>query len=123
MSIIERQLQLCLNKLQQWATGNGCCQNILHITVYDNKYMKLFDGRPNAIRTFGLPIEQLLPASNIQILEILETPSYFILPPCCIKPSKIVLDLVHLKKDRPDASIYQQLFLEIRDGYRGYIPV
>ena len=23
MSIIERQLQLCLNKLQQWATDNG----------------------------------------------------------------------------------------------------
>ena len=24
MSIIERQLQLCLNKLQQWATDKGC---------------------------------------------------------------------------------------------------
>ena len=23
MSVIERQLQLCLNKLQQWATDNG----------------------------------------------------------------------------------------------------
>ena len=34
-----------------------------------------------------------------------------------------MLDLVHLKKDRTDASIYQQLFMEIRDGYRGYIPV
>ena len=55
--------------------------------------------------------------------DILEKPSYFILPPWCIKPRKIVLDLVHLKKDRPDASMYQQHFLEIRDRYRDYIPV
>ena len=53
----------------------------------------------------------------------METPSYFIVPPWCTKRPKIVLDLVHLKKDRTDASIYQQLFMEIRDRYRGYIPV
>ena len=35
----------------------------------------------------------------------------------------MVLDLVHLKKDRTDASIYQQLFNENRDKYRDYIPV
>ena len=34
-----------------------------------------------------------------------------------------MLDLVHQKKDRTDASIYQQLFMEIRDRYRDYIPV
>ena len=28
-----------------------------HNTVFDNKYMKLFDARPNAIRTFGLCIK------------------------------------------------------------------
>ena len=33
------------------------------------------------------------------------------------------MDLVHLKKHRTDASIYQQLFMEIRDRYRDYIPV
>ena len=39
MSIIERQLQLCLNKLQQWATDNGfqfsktktVCMHICHL--------------------------------------------------------------------------------------------
>ena len=61
--------------------------------------------------------------SSIELSDILETPSNFILPPWCIKPPKIVLDLVHLKKDRTDASIYQQLFMEIRDRYRDYIPV
>ena len=85
--------------------------------------MKLFDARPSAIRTFGLRIEHFLIASNIELSDILETPSYFILPAWCIKPPKIVLDLVHLKKDRTDASIYQQLFMEIRDRYRDYIPV
>ena len=30
---------------------------------------------------------------------------------------------MHLKKDRTDASVYQQLFMEIRDRYRDYIPV
>ena len=34
-----------------------------------------------------------------------------------------MLDLVHLKNDQTDASIYQQLFMEIRDRYRDYIPV
>ena len=59
--------------------------------------MKLFDARPSAIPTFGLRIKQFLTASNIEFSDILETPSYFILPPWCIKPPKIVLDLVHLK--------------------------
>ena len=54
--------------------------------------------------------------------DILETPSYFVLPPWCIKPPKIVLDLVHLKKIHTDASVYQQLLMEIRDRYRDYIP-
>ena len=90
--------------------------------VFDNKYMKLFDARPSAIRTFGLRIKQFLTASNIELSDILETP-YFIVPPWCIKLPKIVLDLVHLKKDLTDASIYQQLFMEIRDRYRDYIPV
>ena len=78
--------------------------------VFDNKYMKLFDARPTAIRTFGLCIKQFWTASNIELFDILETPSYFILPPWCIELPKIVLDLVYLKKDRTDASIYQQPF-------------
>ena len=45
------------------------------------------------------------------------------LPPWCIKPLKIVLDLVHLKKDCTDAPVYQQLFMEIRNSYCDYIPV
>ena len=74
-----------------------------HNTVFDNKYMKLFDARPNAIYTFGLRIKQFLTVSNIELSDILETPSYFISPPWCIKPPKIVLHLVHLKKDQTDA--------------------
>ena len=88
-----------------------------HNAVFDNKYMKLFDARPKAIRTFGLRIKPFLTASHIDFSDILEKPSYFVLPP------KFVLDLLHLKKDRTDAFIYQQLFMDIRDRYRGYIPV
>ena len=40
-----------------------------------------------------------------------------------MKPPKIVLDQVHLKKDRTDAFVYQQLFMEICDRYSDYIPV
>ena len=58
----------------------------------------VFDARPSAIRTFGLRIKQFLTTSNIEFSDILETPSYFILPPWCVKPPKIVLDLVQLKK-------------------------
>ena len=39
-----------------------------HGALFDNKYMKLFDARPNAIRTFGLRIKQFLTASNIDFL-------------------------------------------------------
>ena len=67
-------------------------------SVFDNKFMKLFNARPIAIRTFGLRIKQFLTASNIYFSEILETPSYFVLPLCYIKALKIVLDLIHLKK-------------------------
>ena len=95
----------------------------IHDAMFDNKFMKLFDARPDTIRTFGLRIKTFLTESNIDFSDILETPSYFMLPPWCIKPPKIVLDLVHLKKDRTDASVYQQLFMEIRDRYRENIPV
>ena len=90
-----------------------------HDVVFDNKYMKLFD----AIHTFNLCIKQFLTASNIDFSDILEAPSYLVLPPWCIKPPKIVLDLMHLKKDRTDASVYQKLFMEIRERYCDYIPV
>ena len=39
-----------------------------HNAVFDNKYMKLFDARPSAIRTFGLRITQFLTAYNIDFL-------------------------------------------------------
>ena len=56
-----------------------------HNAVFDNKYMKFFDARPSAIRTFGLRIKQFLTVSNIELSDTLETPSYFTLPPWCIK--------------------------------------
>ena len=56
-------------------------------------------------------IKQFLTASNIDFSDILETPSYFILPPWCVKPPKIVLDLVHLKKDRTDCINIPATFL------------
>ena len=45
------------------------------------------------------------------------------LPPWYIKPPKIVLNLVHLKKDHIDAYIYQKLLSEILERYRDYISV
>ena len=42
-----------------------------HDTLFDNKYMKLSDARPNAIHTFGLHIKQFLTASNIVFSDIL----------------------------------------------------
>ena len=57
----------------------------------------------------------LLPTYDFS--ENLETPSYFVLAPI------ILPNLIHLKKDRTDAFIYQQLFMDIRDRYHDYIPV
>ena len=69
-----------------------------HDAVFDNKYMKLFDARPNAIRTFGPRISQFLTVSNTDVSDILETPSYFCVTTWWIKPPKTVLDLMHPKK-------------------------
>ena len=52
--------------------------------VFDIKYMKLFDARPNVFRSFGLHMKQFLTASNIDFSGILETPSYFVSPPWCV---------------------------------------
>ena len=57
--------------------------------VFDNKYMKLFDARPSAVRTFDFRIKQFLTASNIELSDILETP-YFILPPFVFYPTTLV---------------------------------
>ena len=57
-----------------------------------------------------------LTASNIDFSAILETPSYLVFSPCCIKPPKIELDLVYLKNDHTDASVYQQLFMKYVTG-------
>ena len=94
-----------------------------HDVMFDNGYMKLFDAKPNAIHTFGLSNKQLVTASNIDFSDdhISETRSYFVLPPWCIEPPNIVLDLVQLKKDRTYACVYQQLFMKILDRYRDYI--
>ena len=91
-----------------------------HDAMFDNK---LFDAKPNAIHTFELRSKHILTASKIDFSEHLNKPSYFVLPQWCIEPPKIVLDLVHLKKDRTDASVYKELFTEIRDRYCDYIPV
>ena len=40
-----------------------------------------------------------------------------------MKTLKIVQDLMHLKKYHKDASVYEQLFMEIQDRYRDYIPI
>ena len=69
----------------------------------------MLNTRPSVIRTFGLPI-------NIDFSDILAPISYFVLPPWCNKPFKIVLDLVRQKEDRTYASIYQQPIMQIRES-------
>ena len=98
-SLVARRSKLSL----QYATKIKSLPNHpAHNAVFYNTYMKLFDARPSAIPTFGLRIKQFLTASNVDFSDILETTSYFILQP---------------------SSIYQQLFMEIRDRCRDYIPV
>ena len=84
----------------------SCLCNILpRSSLHIKRCLITNNTSPNTIRTFGLRIKQFLTTANI-----LETPSYFVLPPWCIKRPTIVLDL---KKYRMD----------IWDRYRDYIPV
>ena len=74
--------------------------------------MKLFDARLNAIHSFDPSIKQFLTDSSIEFSNILQTPSYFVLPLWY----QITKDCVGSEKkvDKiEDASIYQQLFMVI----------
>ena len=95
-----------------------CC--MLHVMWCLITYEVLCEAECHSY--FG-PSHQFLFASNINFSEILETPSYLVLPSLCMKRPKTVLDLMHLKKDDTDASLYQQFFIEIRGERRDYIPV
>ena len=94
-------------KLNTFAIQGEFCICAAHNAVIDNKYMKLFDARPNAIHTFGLHIKQFLSASNIDFSDSLETSSY------------------QTTKDYSvsDASIYQKFFMEIQDRYHNCTPI
>ena len=91
--------------------SNHCLNIPIPDAVFDYRYMKLFNAKPNVICTFGLRIKQYLTASNIDFSNILVTPLYFILPSFGIEPLKIVLDLVHLKK-----IVHMQLFILLKKG-------
>ena len=53
---------------QQYASKiKSLPKHFTHDAVFDNKNLKLFDGRPNAICIFGLRIKQFLTASNIGV--------------------------------------------------------
>ena len=65
----------------------------------------------------------LLTASNIDFSDILEPSLYFVGPSWCFERPKIVPNLMDLKKDHTNASVYQWLYMEIRDRYSDYIPV
>ena len=54
---------------------NHCLNIPTPDAVFDNRYMKLFDAKPNIICTFGLRIKQYLTAFNIDFSNILATPS------------------------------------------------
>ena len=60
-----------------------------HHAVFDNQYRMLFHATPNAIRTFGLRIQQIL-YLHIDFTGILERSSYFVY--------HLVFDIVHLSK-------------------------
>ena len=90
-----------------------------HDLVFEDRYTKWFDARPIVIHTFGLCIRQILSASNISFDIILETS----IPPWHIKPSDIVFDLVHLKKDCTYALVYRQHFLEISNKFNDFIQI
>ena len=96
-----------------------------HDVMFDSKYI-MFGARPNAIkkivvfRHFGnnFIFTYLLTYLFTYLLTYL-----FILPLWCIKAPKIMLDMMHLKKDHSGITLYKKLFLEIQDSYGDYISV
>ena len=66
-----RELVLCAHepslgaRLAKLSLIKSLPKHPMHDAVFNNKYMMLFEARPNVIRTFGLSIKQFLFASNI----------------------------------------------------------
>ena len=79
--------------------------------------MKLFDARPNAICTFGLHIRQILSVSNIRFDSIMETSQYVVLPSWYCKPSDIMFNLLHIKRNHLNILVYEQHSLEIKKKF------
>ena len=82
--------------------------------MFEDRYVKLFDGRLYGICTFGLRIRQILSTSNISFDGIMENSPYFVLP-------DIVFGLVLLKK-YINALVHRQHLLEMNKCC-GFIPV
>ena len=122
----DRKVMLCLyrslvrSKLYYWCIVYGSyLQMLKHV---HNQGIRLCLGafRTSPVRwctrtLFGWEMCKAISAVCFQdkVSDILETPWR-------IRSPKIVLDLVHLKKGHRDESVYQQLFMEIRNRYRDY---
>ena len=87
-----------------------------HDAVFDNKYMKLFDARPITIRTFGLSIKYVLISSNIELFRHFGNTFIFCATSWVYQTTE---DWAGSGASEED----QQLFMDIRDRYRYYIPV
>ena len=81
------------------------CLNIPHMARCLITHIRrcFMQGRMPSVH-LAFALSSFLTVSNIDFSDISKTHTYFVLLPWCIKPPKIVLDLVHLKKDR----IHQQ---------------
>ena len=75
-----------------------------HDAVFDNKYMKLFDASPNAIRTFGQRIKQFLTTSNIDFFRHFGNTFIFCITTLVYWTTE---NCAGLQKDCTDASVYK----------------
>ena len=89
-----------------------------HDAVFDKKYMKLFDARPNAIRTFGRRIKQFLIASNIGFFTHIGNTFIFCFTILVYQTTEDCAGY-GLSEERS----HRYMFIRYRDRYRDYIPV
>ena len=111
---IERQLQQCLNKIQNWALENGF--------KFSKTHKEMFARKQSAIPSFGIRIQALLDISNIPNDNVHATVIPQV-PPWTMHHPKVCLDIsVLAEKDTP-SHIYIKKFYEIKDQYSYCTPI
>ena len=134
MRSIERHLQQCLNRIEDWASlwlrrEKISLQYAIRLAAnpsspafevtFPPQFQEYYERKPNAIKSFGLRIAPLLESTNINIKNI-QKHSFSDIPSWCITKPNILFDLHNSRKSLSDSHLIKQNFQELQSRLSDY---